>query len=226
MVNLKAHACHGSWICVLILCSSMGWTRSLCLSALPSTWRGNQNGYRCSSSALPICGWRFCDALSDRCFSGGSLFLCVSLPGPEAVRSWSHFSIFPDGSGLYSLPGLETLHCRVYCTCTADEICTCTADDICTSTVFWSLHLHCQLIFTSTVFWSVPNKDSVFTRNWISIGWTTCLSPTVTQMSVSPNQNPCRWADPVFPWRRSGGGATRVFACIAELLGTSQHSVP
>ncbi len=28
--------CHGSWICVLILCSSMLWTRSLCLSALPS----------------------------------------------------------------------------------------------------------------------------------------------------------------------------------------------
>ncbi len=25
---------------------------------------------------------------------------------------------------------------------------------------------------------------------------------------------------------RSGGGVTRVFACIAELLGTSQHSVP
>ncbi len=52
------------------------------------------------------------------------------------------------------------------------------------------------------------------------------LSPTVTQMSVSPNLSPCRWADPVCPWRRSGGGATRVFAGIAELLGTSQHSVP
>ncbi len=59
-----------------------------------------------------------------------------------------------------------------------------------------------------------------------SIGWTTRLSPTVTQMSVSPNLSPCRWADPVFPRRRSGGGVTRVFACIAELLGTSQHSVP
>ncbi len=129
-----------------------GWTRSLCLSALPSTWRGNQNGYRCSSSALPISGWRFCDALSDRCFAGGSLILCVSLPGPEAVLARSRFCRFPDGSGLYSLPGLETLLCRAHCACTADEICTCTAVDF----------------FTSTVFWSVPNKDSVCTRYWIS----------------------------------------------------------
>ncbi len=106
----------------------MGWVRSLCLSALPSTWRGNQDGYSCSSSALPLTGWRFCDALSDRCFSSGSLILCVSLPGPEAVLAWSRFYRFSDGSGLYSLPGLETLSCRVYCTCTAAEICTCTAD--------------------------------------------------------------------------------------------------
>ncbi len=106
----------------------MGWVRSLCLSALPSTWRGNQDGYRCSSSALPISGWRFCDALSDRCFAGGSLILCVSLPGPKAVLAWSRFCRFPDGSRLYSLPGLETLLCRAHCTCTADEICTCTAD--------------------------------------------------------------------------------------------------
>ncbi len=126
--NRALRYCHGSWICVLILCSSMGWVRSLCLSALPSTWRGNQDGYRCSSSALPISGWRFCDALSDRCFAGGSLILCVSLPGLEAVLAWSRFCRFPDGSGLYSLPGLETLLCRAHCTCTADEICTCTAD--------------------------------------------------------------------------------------------------
>ncbi len=124
----------------------MGWVRSLCLSALPSTWRGNQDGYSCSSSALPLTGWRFCDALSDRCFSSGSLILCVSLPGPEAVLAWSRFCRCSDGSGLYSLPGLETLSCRVYCTCTAAEICTCTAG----------------VFFTSTVFWSVPNKDSVF----------------------------------------------------------------
>ncbi len=61
---------------------------------VPSTWRGNQDGYRCSSSALPISGWRFCDALSDRCFAGGSLILCVSLPGPEAVLAWSRFPAF------------------------------------------------------------------------------------------------------------------------------------
>ncbi len=99
----------------------MGWVRSLCLSALPSTWRGNQDGYSCSSSALPLTGWRFCDALSDRCFSSGLLILCVSLPGPEAVLAWSRFCRFSDGSGLYSLPGLETLSYRVYCTCTADR---------------------------------------------------------------------------------------------------------
>ncbi len=106
----------------------MGWVRSLCLSALPSTWRGNQDGYSCSSSALPLTGWRFCDALSDRCFSSGLLILCVSLPGPEAVLAWSRFYRFSDGSGLYSLPGLETLSYPVYCTCTAAEIFTCTAD--------------------------------------------------------------------------------------------------
>ncbi len=113
---------------MLILCSSLGWVRSLCLSALPSTWRGNQDGYSCSSSALPLTGWRFCDALSDRCFSSGLLILCVSLPGPEAVLAWSRFYRFSDGSGLYSLPGLETLSYPVYCTCTAAEIFTCTAD--------------------------------------------------------------------------------------------------
>ncbi len=35
-LGIKITPCHGSWICVLILCSSMLWTRSLCLSALPS----------------------------------------------------------------------------------------------------------------------------------------------------------------------------------------------
>ncbi len=66
--------------------------------------------------------------MSDRCFSSGLLILCVSLPGPEAVLAWSRFGRFSDGSGLYSLPGLETLSYRVYGTCTAAEICTCTAD--------------------------------------------------------------------------------------------------
>ncbi len=97
---------------------------------------------------------------------------------------------------------------------------------------------------TRSTHWSYPRRWmvwSVWLFGWMpdysrevsehaelrrTIGWTTCLSPTATQTSVSPNQNPCRWADPVFPWGRSGGGVTRVFACIAELLGTSQHSVP
>ncbi len=50
-------------------------------------------------------------------------------------------------------------------------------------------------------------------------------SPPVTRVLSSPNQNPCRWADPVFPSRRSVDGEMRVSACIVELLGTSQHSV-
>ncbi len=37
---------------------------------------------------------------------------------------------------------------------------------------------------------------------------------------------PMQMGRPRLSWRRSGGGVTRVFACIAELLGTSQHSVP
>ncbi len=80
-------------------------------------------------------------------------------------------SVFPwrVRTGLYSLPGLETLHCRVYCTCTAD--------DICTSTVFWSLHLHCQLIFTSTVFWSCQIKTICFHSQLdleLSVPWQFC----------------------------------------------------
>ncbi len=147
----------------------MGWTRSLCLSALPSTWQGNQNGCRCSSFALPISGWRFCGALSDRCFSCGSLFLCVSLPGPEAVLAWSRFSnslmgadwtVFSARAGDSALPGLLHLHCRWDLHLHGR----------------WYLHLHCVLESAPALpahlhihcILECSNKDSVFTRNWIS----------------------------------------------------------
>ncbi len=98
--------------------------------------------------------------MSDRCFSGGSLILCVSLPGPEAVLAWSRFCRFPDGSGLYSLPGLETLPCRVYCTCTAAEICTCTADRSTPARPVFSSH--------PLYFGVFQIKILFFTRYWIS----------------------------------------------------------
>ncbi len=80
--------CHGSWICVLILCSSMLWTRSLCLSALPS-YRAPDEVIRTVTGVARL----HCLYLSDRFYCCGVLTLCVSLPGPEAVLAWSCFSI-------------------------------------------------------------------------------------------------------------------------------------
>ncbi len=150
---------------MLILCSSV-WVDPLVVAcqALPSycaTWRGNQNGYRCSSSALPISGWRFCGALSDRYCSCGVLLTVSVFQVPRLFFAGSLFSI-PEGCGLdcISLPELETLHCRVYCTCTAGlsapplsfGVCTCTAS--LSSPPLW--------------FWSCQIKTVYFTRNWIS----------------------------------------------------------
>ncbi len=85
-----------------------------------------------------------------------SVFQVLKLFSPGRV------SVYPCRvrTGLYSLPELETLHCRVYCTCTADDICTSTVFGVCTCTASLS-HLHCVL--------ELSNKDYLFfTRNWIS----------------------------------------------------------
>ncbi len=86
--------------------------------------------------------------------------------------------LFSPGRVQYFPWRLETLHCRVYCTCTAD--------DICTSTVFWSLHLHCQLIFTSTVFWSCQIKTICFS---LAIGSRAFC--TVTERSDQDGSSEC-----------------------------------
>ncbi len=78
-----------------------------------------------------------------------SVFQVLKLFSPGRV------SVYPCRvrTGLYSLPELETLHCRVYCTCTADDICTSTAFGVCTCTASLS-HLHCVL--------ELSNKNYLF----------------------------------------------------------------
>ncbi len=126
-----------------------GWNRSLCLSALPS-YRAPDEVIRTVTGVARLHCLYLADVAVVRCQIVISLVVSYSLCQSSRSRGCSRLVAFQ-----YSLKGadwtvfsaeLETLHCRVYCTCTAD--------DICTSTVFWSLHLHCQLIFTSTVFWS------------------------------------------------------------------------
>ncbi len=105
-----------------------GWTRSLCLSALPSDRAPDEVIRTVTGVARLHCLYlagvsvvRFCGALSDRFYSCGVLTLCVSLPGPEAVLAWSRFSIslkgedwtvFSARAGDSALPGLLHLHCR------------------------------------------------------------------------------------------------------------------
>ncbi len=135
-----------------------GWTRSLCLSALPSD-RAPDEVIRTVTGVARL-HWLYLAGVSVvRCqivFTLVVFLLSVSVFQVRRLFSPGRVSVFPwrVRTGLYSLPELETLHCRVYCTCTAG--------DICTSTVFWSLHLHCQLIFTSTVFWSCQIKTICF----------------------------------------------------------------
>ncbi len=140
--NWKETVCHGSWICVLILCLSMCVDRSWCLSALPSD-RAPDEVIRTVTGVARLHCLYLAGVSVVRCqivitlvvsLRSVSVFQVLRLFSPDRV------SVFPwrVRTGLYSPPELETPHCRVYCTCTAD--------DICTSTVSWSLHLHCQLI--------------------------------------------------------------------------------
>ncbi len=124
--------CHGCWVRVLILCLSVcvcGPARCACQRCLaPRTWRGNQSGYRCSSSALPISGWRFCGGLSDR-YCSFVVLLSVSLPVPESVLAWLLFGI-PGGCGL------DWILCPSWRLCTAGLTAPALPD---------CLHLHCVL---------------------------------------------------------------------------------
>ncbi len=158
MYNLK-HQCvpvHGS-VCSFCVCLC-GWTRSLCLSALPSTMHLT----RVISTVTGVARLR-CLYLAGVSVVGCQIVIAhvvsYSLSVFQVLRlfSPSRCSVFLEGAdwtefsaraGDSALPGLLHLHCRV----------------ICTSTVFWRLHLHCQLICTSTVFWSCQIKTVYFTR--------------------------------------------------------------
>ncbi len=126
-----------------------GWNHSLCLSALPS-YRAPDEVIRTVTGVARLHCLYLAGVAVVRCQIVISLVVSYSLCQSSRTRGCSRLVAFQ-----YSLKGADWTvfsaragdsHCRVYCTCTAD--------DICTSTVFWSLHLHCQLIFTSTVFWS------------------------------------------------------------------------
>ncbi len=138
--------------------------RSLCLSALPSD-RAPDEVIRTVTGVARLHCLYLAGVSVVRCqivFTLVVSLLSVSVFQVLRLFSPDRVSVYPwrVWTGLYSLPELETLHCRVYCTCTAD--------DFCTSTVFWSLHLHCQLISPPLCF-GVVNKDYLFfTRNWIS----------------------------------------------------------
>ncbi len=117
-----------------------GWTRSLCLSALPSD-RAPDEVIRTVTGVARLHCLYLAGVSVVRCqivFTLVVFLLSVSVFQVRRLFSPGRVSVFPwrVRTGLYSLPELETLHCRVYCTCTAG--------DICTSTVFWSLHLHCR----------------------------------------------------------------------------------
>ncbi len=115
-----------------------GPARCACQRCLaPRTWRGNQSGYRCSSSALPISGWCFCGGLSDR-YCSCVVLLSVSLPVPESVLAWLLFAI-PGGCGL------DWILCPSWKLCTAGLSAPALPD---------CLHLHCVL--------ELSNKDCLF----------------------------------------------------------------
>ncbi len=83
-----------------------GWTRSLCLSALPS----NRAPDEVIRTVTGVAGWRFCGALSDRFYSCGFL-LSVSVFQVRRLFSPGRVSVFPEGWRLCTA-GLLHLHCR------------------------------------------------------------------------------------------------------------------
>ncbi len=80
------------------------------------------------------------------------LTLCQSSSSRVSSRLVSVRYSWRVRTGLNSLPELETLHCRVYYTCT------CTAG-LSAPALPGYLHVHCVL--------ELSNKDCLLTRNWI-----------------------------------------------------------
>ncbi len=135
----------------------MLWTRSLCLSALPS-YRAPDEVIRTVTGVARLHCLYLAGVSVVRCqivFTLVVYLLSVSVFQVLKLFSPGRVSVYPCRvrTGLYSLPELETLHCRVYCTCTADDICTSTVFGVCTCTASLS-HLHCVL--------ELSNKDYLF----------------------------------------------------------------
>ncbi len=114
--NWKETVCHGSWICVLILCLSMCVDRSWCLSALPSD-RAPDEVIRTVTGVARLHCLYLAGVSVVRCqivitlvvsLRSVSVFQVLRLFSPDRV------SVFPwrVRTGLYSPPELETPHCR------------------------------------------------------------------------------------------------------------------
>ncbi len=166
---------------MLILCSSMLWTRSLCLSALPS-YRAPDEVIRTVTGVARLHCLYLAGVSVVRCqivFTVVVYLLSVSVFQVLKLFSPGRVSVYPCRvrTGLYSLPELETLHCRVYCTCTADDICTSTVFGVCTCTASLS-HLHCVL--------ELSNKDYLFS---LAIGSRAFC--TVTERSDQDGSSEC-----------------------------------
>ncbi len=119
----------------------MLWTRSLCLSALPS-YRAPDEVIRTVTGVARLHCLYLAGVSVVRCqivFTVVVYLLSVSVFQVLKLFSPGRVSVYPCRvrTGLYSLPELETLHCRVYCTCTASLS-----------------HLHCVL--------ELSNKDYLF----------------------------------------------------------------
>ncbi len=148
--RLLGPCAHSVSVCV---CEPARCACQRCLA--PCTWRGNQSGYRCSSSALPISGWRFCGGLSDR-YCSCVVLLSVSLPVPESVLAWLLFGI-PGGCGL------DWILCPSWRLCTAGLTAPALPDCLTLHLHYvlesapalpGYLHLHCVL--------ELSNKDCLF----------------------------------------------------------------
>ncbi len=150
---------------MLILCPSVWVDRSLCLSALPS-YRAPDQVIRTVTGVARLHCLYLAGVSVVRCQIVIALVVSYSLCQSSRSRGCSRLVAVQYSwrvrTGLYTLPELETLHCRVYCTCTVFCSLHLHCQLIFTSTVFCSLHLHCHLIFTSTVFWSCQIKTVYF----------------------------------------------------------------
>ncbi len=113
--------CHGSWICVLILCSSMWVDPLLCLSALPSDHAPDEVIRTVTGVARLHCLY-LAGVSVVRCqivFYSCGFLLSVSVFQVRRLFSPGRVSVFPEGWRLCTagftapaLPVLLHLHCR------------------------------------------------------------------------------------------------------------------